>query len=826
MSELAGVDDDAPEAPSRRVLQRLSFVIILMGVGAIVATVIMSRMPQRYESTAVVGLPSGTDAEELFGADLQNTFVGEDGDLRVEFDGSTVRLIGAAETASDAEFIANETASDFVALSDDPGIRLLEEAPVPTSPTSPNRLLGSLIGVGSGALLGLLLQPALRPRQRDPDAEYIPAWTSEASPPDSVEEFAPSHPEEQAAGPGEPDTAEDPDVHDDNVDVPDGVAPIPEETSAQVAEIDATDADELWMVTIPAVATSSKEPDADDAMPSDEAAAAETDDEPSDEAEDSNREHNERDDDETDDDTDPLDTDSQEAEVAETGDADQEDPIEPAPEEPAPEEPAPEEPEEPEAGQTEPEPEPAEPAARGFRSLVERTTANIDPLIDRFATGDERFSDEVLAASRPEDPIESLDDLYTWKPPIDLPVRARRQSEEVSALVARIEELSDDLVTARRNLDRERRASRRDRQASRASHVEETSRLRDEVDQLRDELTSAEERRDTVRSRLEDRVQELEFELATTSDQLERFRRRFEESEQAPSANAESLAEQNAFLEDEVERYQRSLDSERVDHAKAVAQARLENQEELDQLHRDHRQTLAELAQSNRSLLTQQRAEGERVMASLEAEHQQALDQLHRTYEERISQAKSHHRQQREQAEARVLADLEEGHQRALETLRRQLDTAVDEQATLRERVRDAARDEEAANRRADQARTDVDAAWRRSSDERRRLEHRVTELESLLARSEERLSEERRRTNEVIRNLLQESATTAAQAEWARKNLAEEQEQSERDHQGKLAELEAQLAHLERSSADREADLEATIAALRRGSASPNEDG
>ena len=108
----------------RRVVQRVSFVIILIGVGALAAAFISSAMAVRYDATAIVGLPATLDAESLVAAANQTSFTGDDGQsLEVVAEGSSIRFVGQAGDPDLAARTANLAATAFVE-SADPGVTI------------------------------------------------------------------------------------------------------------------------------------------------------------------------------------------------------------------------------------------------------------------------------------------------------------------------------------------------------------------------------------------------------------------------------------------------------------------------------------------------------------------------------------------------------------------------------------------------------------------------------------------------------------------------------------------------------------------------------
>jgi hypothetical protein len=317
---------------------------------------------------------------------------------------------------------------------------------------------------------------------------------------------------------------------------------------------------------------------------------------------------------------------------------------------------------------------------------------------------------------------------------------------------------------------------------------------------------------------------ELDTALAASADELERAQRTSAAVENRRTAANEDLVAEIEFLRIEIERYQRSLDEERVTHSTAIASARLENEDALDLIQREHRVTLNQLAQTNRNLLSAQRNEAEAIMAELESDHQRALDDAHKDYEQRLADARTHHADQLASLEERAVADLKAEHSAKLDELQQRLDVALLDTHTAQQQTAQLEAEIASSDRRVEQAKLLHSQTERRLREEHRQMERRNDDLTELLARTEERLAHERRRTNEVVRNLLRESATTASDADWARRSDIEFRDEVGAEQAKEIDQLNERLRSLEDTTARREATLEATIAELRhRLGASPN---
>lgn len=766
-----------------------------MGVGALVAGVITSRMTERYEATAVVAVPAGAEAVSFLDDAEQADFVGADGaELQVSVAGDSLSFAGSAERAAQASSVANTGAEAFVASASDPSIRITAPAETPTSPSSPKRLQNSLIGVAAGALLGLLLQSALRPARRDESVAYVPSWTGDA-------ELAATEAPLAAARSGRQSAASRPlpvaareriaASQPAGFDAPDVVfageaVDKPVDEVLTPIDVPGGDADpsvgENWFATSDPADNAEGSPDLDSADLDHEADLLELGDD--DEAlidqdlddmtpdEESNGifgallSTNETDSDQPEADEHEANSDAAVDTEEELAGLDRIVDIEP----PAFDKPF-------DTGQVA--------AVQGFQSLVQRTTVNLDPMVDRFA-------DE-----------STVTDPATY-------------SEQDAGLVEQISFLTDEVQRYQQRLDGERARHLADRSALEHAHGAAIVDLEGQLADLESEVRSLSSGTDDENEALERRIEELESELTiktTAVDRLEEDRQTVLDRHQL---HDDDLAAENQFLRSEVERYQTSLDGERVDHATALAGARLENQDELDRTHREHRVTLNQLAQTNRNLLTAQRNEAESMMAALEAQHQASLDEAHTAYEERLRLARAHLSEQLATSHDRVVAETAEEHEAQLEALVEQLDVAHLEQRRTQERLDGLLKDQQEIDRRSEQLKRTLDHTTRGQVEERRRLENRNTQLEELVTKSEERLAQERRRTSEVVRNLLQESATSAAEADWARKHMIEGQRTNDTDHQQEIATLVADAQAYERATAQREYELEATIASLR----------
>ena len=810
-----------------------------MGVGALVAAFVSASMTVRYDTSATVVLPERLDPSQLVAAANQTSFTGDDGQsLEVVAEVDSIRFVGSSSDPDLAARTANAAATAFVEGLGDSEVNLSTPASAPSEPASPRRLFNSLVGLGIGALVGLVLQAALRPSPIDDSVEYVPTWTSPdtladsdsgsapaAEPPSTEQpapeddlfavsdtEFTPSTTSafssaagaarprprafQEAAGDAgeqpeaEPVWADDPPAADNATDSTDNT----ESTDSEGESVDRI------AITIPGM------PEDNDADPDGTATEVEhdagTESAWSDEAywgddsfwgDDAQQAATPPGFDVPEDLTAPIerntvegDTGEQEAvEVEWADDAAADDDTAAAADEPAELD----------------VPAPSLTVGRGFRDLVDRTSANLDPLIDRFAADSDDFENELDAVASGD--ATAADD---------------------AQLVDQIAFLGDEIATYQRRMDDERARHREERDELIAEHDEAIAALQAQLDDARLDLERVGERRDIARSQLEDRVSELEASLATSTDELERARRTANAASNRRTAAVEDLAAEIEFLKIEVERYQRTLDEERVTHSTAVAAARLENQDELDRIHREHRVTLNQLAQTNRNVLTAQRNEAEAVMAELEADHQRALDEAHADYEQRLTEARTHYSTQLTSLEDRTRSGLIAEQSAEIEDLKQRLEAALDDYRTSQRRTSELETEIATSDRRVEQVQLAHTQAERRLREEQRHLERRNEELSGLVTRAEERLADERRRTNDVVRNLLRESASAASAAEWARRSDNEVREEVETQHQAQLQLMQDQLRSLEQTAAQREASLEATIADLRRQlGASPN---
>ncbi len=826
--------DDAPETPRRprRLLARASLVIVLMGLGAAVAVLVSSAMAVRYEASANVSLPGRLDATTLLSATGQTSFSGADGQqLEIVALADGIEFLGRGGDPELAARTANGAATAFVDSVADDAVTLSVPATAPASPSSPRRLQNALLGVGAGALLGLVMQAGLRPARRDESVEYLPNWTAE----DTSSKAAPTQPSSIT----EPSDAEA-EAGTATADINAG-SPRPRPRSFQDAadpstktppntpvttDLDYTVAEPLWAddkpspITIPGTPSRSDEPDhgskADThgarASDNETAPAAPGDmtdqPEPTLAATDDSQVDDDRRDDITDiTDAEIEDPETEDAEIddAEIGAADTPDPgVVPAADLVTSESPD----EGTSVGDVDlDEPLVPEGASRGFRDLVDRTSANLDPLIDRFAVDEDQFEEDL--------------DLVTSTQPGQA---AAQPIVDDGELVAQIAFLGDEVANYQRRIDDERSRHLDERAALIADHESSLERLETDLDRAHAEIERLRDRRDQARSQLEDRVSELETSLHAAQDQLERAQRNAKaEAGQRAAAN-EDLSSEVDFLRSEIERYQRTLDDERVSHSTAIAATRLENQEELDRTHREHRETLNQLAQTNRNFLTTQRNEAEAVITELEADHQLALDAAHQSYEQRLNEARHSYAERVAKIEERTQAELQRQRSTEVDELRDHLEAALEDARSSHRRVAELEGEVADSDRRVEQAQLAHAQAERLASEEQRQLVRRNEELTDLLNRTEQRLANERQRTNEVVRNLLRESASAASAADWARQGDSEIRDEIEATQRRELAILQQRLLALEQTAAEREASLEATIADLRqRLGASPN---
>lgn len=861
------VGSDTPsstEAPQRGSMAvRLAFIVILAGIGALAATVLASTVSERYEATATVRLASGTDAATLLDGGITTEFVGSANErLRVEPAGESLALIASAGDPDSAAQTATVAAETLAGSGDARIVGVGEPASVPLSPVAPDRLRYVLGGIVIGALLGTVLQRGLRPRDRGAETAYIPAWTQT----DDLDEYLPGDSamadddressssaafsqrlaglsgdatmDETALPPfieGTDDFVATDDLldleDDDELDDPDdafGEGPVVRDHAEPAdpagpgaglggATVDAGSADNAGGRSYFATAIG--------AAPADDGAESPMwGDDPADHGEPRWRDDPIADEPSTihadTDLTEPLDT-------AWNGDDFDEPLSEPVFS----------------SAHTLPTATEDEPDDRsggeGFDSIDPDEDwiedAHDGDVADEFDDGDDWTALDPMPT--PDSGTDPLDDDWTTESDDsprglsdlaeederDEPLRrepAEPALNEIAdasePLVQQLVELSEENAVFRRRIVDERERIAEERERLHASHNAELTALRAELDRTRATLDEVQHGRDHARSQLQDRVAELEAMLAARSDELERARATALEAAQRQADDDRDATAENAFLRAEVERYQNTLDEERVEHSTALAAARLETQDELDRIHREHRTTLNRLAHTNRNLLTSQRNDAERALADLEAAHQTALDRAHADYEERLRNAREHHQHRLDTAEARLRREVRGEARAELAELRERLDQASTDRGLIEQQLSLAKDNATDSERRISEARAEADRAIRRNTDDLARLRNRNRDLEIQLERAEKRLAEERKRTSEVVRNLLQESATTAATAESARLSQVEESQQTRSELEAELEDTRARLRRLEDVSAAREAELEATIASLR----------
>ena len=379
-------------------------------------------------------------------------------------------------------------------------------------------------------------------------------------------------------------------------------------------------------------------------------------------------------------------------------------------------------------------------------------------------------------------------------------------------LVERLQAAGHEPALHEALLEAERSAGRAAQQAGREELVE----FEVALEERRDAAEPGRAATDTARQRLEGRAEQPDTDLTSGEAQL---RRRTTVNESAAAGQRvcdNDLGPENELLRSEVERYQNLLDGERVAHATALAQSRLENLEQIDQLDREHRTALDRLSRSNRSMLAEQRAGFEAAATQREADHQRELDEAHREYEQRLQTARQHFDERLAAAGTRAGQLQASTHDDELHSVTERLDEARRQARELRGRLDRVVAENTRLEHAGDEAARDLERAQREHAESERRLGERIDTLESRLEEARARAADERRRTGRVVRDVLEESAAVAAEAERARHDLLAEREALEVRHRREIADLVAEARAFERSAGNREALLEARIAALR----------
>jgi len=291
----------------------------------------------------------------------------------------------------------------------------------------------------------------------------------------------------------------------------------------------------------------------------------------------------------------------------------------------------------------------------------------------------------------------------------------------------------------------------------------------------------------------------------------------------ASAQRAADLAAQIEFLDREVSRYRDLLATERIKHSTGLADLQLASDTRLDALQQEQRKQTQALHDSYRALLNNRQVEFDQALSeATNGRATELADELGRQRES-LDRAQARREIVLGANHQQTVDEMHEAHTRAVQEIKRDLSHATSTIERLQSELATQAE-------RADNAEQDLAGSVQQVADLERKIQliatqarFRVDEAEKQATAATDRLNAERRRSSATLAELLERSASIAAEADKARSELAAKQVQVE--HAAAKAVQRAQADYRQLATAAdeqvaraiaRETELEDAIAQLR----------
>jgi hypothetical protein len=285
----------------------------------------------------------------------------------------------------------------------------------------------------------------------------------------------------------------------------------------------------------------------------------------------------------------------------------------------------------------------------------------------------------------------------------------------------------------------------------------------------------------------------------------------------------EDLTSQIDFLDREVIRYRELLEQERIRQSTKLADQQLLADTQLDELRRAERRQAQTLHDSYRSLLSERQVEFEQTLSKAAAETAAELAEERRRYEEMLGEERSRSEVMAEANRQQVIDELNESHQRSRKSLLLELSQATEAGERLQDEVGEYIERSSQAEIRVHDSQVEVTALKHRLETIDQQHRSRLEELEKQLKMSTRRVEAERKRLAATLAELLERSASIAAEADKTRSDFGAAQADAERSALATRDSAKDEYEALIEAADDRasralvrESELEAVIAELR----------
>lgn len=284
------------------------------------------------------------------------------------------------------------------------------------------------------------------------------------------------------------------------------------------------------------------------------------------------------------------------------------------------------------------------------------------------------------------------------------------------------------------------------------------------------------------------------------------------------------LSAQISFLDQETARYRELLENDRIRNATKIGELQLAADTRFDNMRREERNRSQALHDSYRSLLNERQMEFEAALSKASTESAAALAEERRRSEEILASEKARREEALEAIRRQTIEEVNATHHRARRSLQTELKQALATIERLKAELATQAVQIEQSSTELQQAQSALTEAENRVSMLQDDKRIRTEEVETRLERAAHKVESERQRAAATMSELLERSATLAAEADEMRARFHAEQAVAEKaalEARRKADEQYTALADAADERATqalaREAELEDVIAELRK---------
>jgi hypothetical protein len=295
------------------------------------------------------------------------------------------------------------------------------------------------------------------------------------------------------------------------------------------------------------------------------------------------------------------------------------------------------------------------------------------------------------------------------------------------------------------------------------------------------------------------------------------------DSENAYRRRIVDVEAQMQFLEGEAKRYRDAIERERIAHATELAELRLQLDTQHDELERTRRGSTNKLHDSYRQLLSEQQIEFDKERAILQHDAAAALTVERERSDQQLRTERTRREVTLQATERQVRDELTREHERNAQTLRAELAQANATIRRLKGEIDKVAPHFSDAVDRAAATKRELDNVERRHRLEREQARSQLAEANRRVGEAERRLTVERNRMAATLSELLERSATIAAESDRANAAFEDQLSVMETSSASEVTQVRAEYARLAEAAdhraqiaLQREAELEGVIAELR----------